>query len=649
MPTTPLHRCLKLLLAPALVVALAAPTAAPAPSTAATGASTVDAMIDRCFELRRNRPRQALELAEALLADGTLDVERRIKTMSCQGIAAALVGEDARAVAIADRIAQELERHPQLPDEYRMRAVSNLGAILHSAGQVYRAEKAYAETLRIGARIGGKDAVLVQISMLNNIGLIHADYLDSPQAADGYFQQALALARSIEHESSQLLYNFAINRLRLDEREAALRALDEAAKAADEAGSVLVGLRVRSARLMLERDQRLPELIAALEGIRGQQSNLPDPAGEAATLARISVLLDAAGQPAQALASAQDAFAMASQGHNPQETYQALQALIDAHAALGDTRAALEHAARMHRMKLDALRQQRLDMLADLQARNQDAVSQRELERVRYEDRIHSLKEQQSRLLRTAVLALSMLLALAAVAFGLMQRRRHRQLRVVSERDALTGLANRHAATAALNALAVQRSRDDARHVLFLIDIDHFKQINDTHGHHAGDAVLVEMSNRLRTACRPGDLVARWGGEEFLVACADLDPGQAKAIAGRLCEAMAHTLETADGTRAVTVSLGLAPIPFFDVPPEDHLARRWDYALRMADRALYAAKEQRDGWVGYWGARLPDDATAEAVLEYPEAADGIVTVLSSHPREPARLRAQSLREAGAQL
>ncbi|MCR6687595.1 MAG: GGDEF domain-containing protein [Pseudoxanthomonas sp.] len=252
-------------------------------------------------------------------------------------------------------------------------------------------------------------------------------------------------------------------------------------------------------------------------------------------------------------------------------------------------------------------------------------------------------------MLRSAGIGLLVLLLLGAVAFGLLQRRRHQQLRVFSERDALTGLANRHAATATLNALAAQRSQDDARHVLFLIDIDHFKQINDTHGHHAGDTVLAEVSRRLQAACRPGDLVSRWGGEEFLVACANLDPAQAQAVAARLCKAMAYTLETADGERAVTASLGLAPIPFFDVIPEGHVARRWDYALRMADRALYAAKEQRNGWVGYWGARLPDDATAEAVLEFPEAAPGIVHVMSSRPRNPARLREESLREALAQL
>ena len=290
--------------------------------------------------------------------------------------------------------------------------------------------------------------------------------------------------------------------------------------------------------------------------------------------------------------------------------------------------------------------------LAELQAHSQALSTQRELERMRNESRIQALENEKSRLLSAAVIAVLILLLAAATGFGLLLRRRHRQLHRLSEIDVLTGLGNRRAAARKLDAMTVQRGPEGTRHVLFLIDVDHFKQINDSHGHHVGDEVLVALATKLKAACRPTDLVARWGGEEFLVACTSLTREQAEQVAARLRRAMAYTLETTHAARLITVSLGLAPIPFFDSGNEPVAASCWDYALRMADRALYAAKRHRDAWVGYWGAQLPDNATAEAVLEQPEAAEGIVTVLSSVPRIVASsltaARARSLRALRAQ-
>lgn len=631
-----------LLAAPLLVLVLAAPSA---PAAGAAAADDVESRIKRCFDLRRNQPGMAVELSARLL-DEDLNLEQRIKVLSCQGIALTLAGNPDRAEAIAERILAELGRHPELPPEFRMRALSQAGAILHGAGKIYFAEKIYGETVRVGAQIGGTDAVRAQIATLTNIALIHADFLDSPADAERYYREALALAESSDLPNTQLTFNHALNLLRLGDPDAALEALERAAKSAS--GSELLGLRIDSALATLRPGHAAPARLATLRGILANQRTLPDPAGEAATLARIATLHIDRGDTAAALQTARRAVERASHVHSPQESYQALQALIDAHAAGGDTAAALENAQRMQEMKLDALRRQRLDLLADLQARTHDAAAQRELERMRYEASIQSLEQEKSHVLRSTLLGFLLLMMLGAITFALLQRRRHRQLRELSERDALTGLANRHAATAALNALATQRSEDDARHVLFLIDVDHFKLINDTHGHHAGDQVLVDVSARLRAACGPDDLVSRWGGEEFLVACANLDPAQAQAMANRLCRAMHHTLETVDGHRTITASLGMAPIPFFDVAPEGHAARRWDYALRMADRALYAAKEHRDSWVGYWGARLPDDATAEAVLEFPEAATGIISIMASRPRDISRAREHSLLALAAQ-
>lgn len=285
-------------------------------------------------------------------------------------------------------------------------------------------------------------------------------------------------------------------------------------------------------------------------------------------------------------------------------------------------------------------------VLAELQARSQALSNQRELERMRSESRIQALENEKARLLAASVIAVLILLLAAATGFGLLLRRRHRQLRRLSEIDALTGLGNRRAAARMLDAMTLLRGPEGTRHVLFLIDVDHFKQINDSHGHHVGDEVLVALAAKLKAACRPTDLVARWGGEEFLVACTSLTREQAEQVAARLRRAMTYTLETTHAARLITVSLGLAPIPFFDSGDEPSPASCWDYALRMADRALYAAKRHRDAWVGYWGAQLPDNATAEALLEQPESAGGIITIISSVPRivatSSAAARARSL-------
>lgn len=176
--------------------------------------------------------------------------------------------------------------------------------------------------------------------------------------------------------------------------------------------------------------------------------------------------------------------------------------------------------------------------LAELQARTQMVASQRALEQARHDGQIQALQNEKHQLLYLASIAILVLLLAAATGFGLILRKRHQQLRQLSEADALTGLSNRHAATAELNAMVAQRGPEGTRHVLFLIDIDHFKQINDTHGHHVGDDVLVAMATRLKAACRPTDLVARWGGEEFLVACSNLTREQAEQVATRLRQAI---------------------------------------------------------------------------------------------------------------
>jgi len=152
-----------------------------------------------------------------------------------------------------------------------------------------------------------------------------------------------------------------------------------------------------------------------------------------------------------------------------------------------------------------------------------------------------------------------------------------RVLQRAASLDSLTGLVNRRGAAAAI-AEAAARVADEPV-ALLLIDLDGFKDVNDSRGHLAGDVVLQRVSVALRHAARLEDVVARWGGDEFVVV-AVLDPDRAMALADRLRATIRET--AADGDNAlVTGSIGVA----VRRAPLDE--ETW---LRRADEAMYAAK-----------------------------------------------------------
>jgi diguanylate cyclase (GGDEF)-like protein len=158
-------------------------------------------------------------------------------------------------------------------------------------------------------------------------------------------------------------------------------------------------------------------------------------------------------------------------------------------------------------------------------------------------------------------------------------------LRAHSERDALTGLANRR------QFREVMRVRD-AEHrfsgALLMVDVDHFKRINDQHGHAGGDRVLVEVARRLAAAVRANDLVARWGGEEFLVFAPGVDGNELEQLAERVRTAIAGAPVALEGglQLGVTASVGYAAFPL----PAGNVPVHWEQAVNLADLSLYTAK-----------------------------------------------------------
>jgi len=192
-------------------------------------------------------------------------------------------------------------------------------------------------------------------------------------------------------------------------------------------------------------------------------------------------------------------------------------------------------------------------------------------------------------------------------------RKQHEQLVLANEKleeasitDVLTGLRNRRFLESFLekdveNLLRVYEDGvpDRTRNLFFMmIDLDHFKDINDTYGHNAGDLALQQFGQLVRDNCRRGDIPVRWGGEEFLVVCRDADRQFGASLAERLrrqvCE---HRFDVGGGvTLQLTCSIGFAFFPFFASDPG---RLSWYEVVNMADRGLYAAKKSgRNAWMG---------------------------------------------------
>jgi diguanylate cyclase (GGDEF)-like protein len=196
-------------------------------------------------------------------------------------------------------------------------------------------------------------------------------------------------------------------------------------------------------------------------------------------------------------------------------------------------------------------------------------------------------------------------------------------LKVQSERDPLTGLANRRHFQAVMHHLAAEGHLVGT---VYLIDIDHFKNINDHYGHGAGDAVLVEVAQRLRETLREGDLIVRWGGEEFLVVVQSLEAEQVDALAQRMLGALEQSPVAVDEHRiAVTASIGFATFP---IGPTS-LRVPWERAINLVDTAMYLAKAH--GRNRAYGVRLrhaADERALEVITSSLETAwqDGQVTL-----------------------
>ena len=234
-----------------------------------------------------------------------------------------------------------------------------------------------------------------------------------------------------------------------------------------------------------------------------------------------------------------------------------------------------------------------------------------------------------------AIACVLLALVIALVARRQIERNRqlaHRNdaLMLQVEHDPLTGLANR----AHLQSRVAESAGDLFEGALFLIDVDHFKDINDRHGHAAGDSVLVAIARRLEGVLRERDLVVRWGGEEFLVMVDTMPVTEAVLLSQRLMRAFVAEPVIVDGRAiAVSASIGFAVFPLIGTSP----GHDFDTAFALVDAAMYHSKNRgRDcaTCIRALDASVPlEPSTLQATLAR-AAADGRAVLEVHRPAEP---------------
>lgn len=265
---------------------------------------------------------------------------------------------------------------------------------------------------------------------------------------------------------------------------------------------------------------------------------------------------------------------------------------------------ALEYTREQQKLQNELFRADRAKAVAMLQEQFEADQRKKQIELLARENQIKDTDIRNGRLQQMVTLLGALVTVMVGIFLYMLYRKvkqtnakleeMNQQLEFHSVRDPLTGLYNRRSFLEMMkdrgDNFENDRRREDGASpdCLMIIDIDHFKHINDTWGHSAGDAVLVEVAKRLRDAVRDTDMSLRWGGEEFLVFAPKTRPEQLTPMVERVLRMIGTSpVRVGQHVIPVTVSAGYISLPFSDVPED---VCNWEKAMQLADMALYLGK-----------------------------------------------------------
>ena len=631
----------------------------------------ISPVMERALAIERDLPghpdRAAAALADLAPLVGAAPVEERRTVQVLDGQARVQTGQLAAAAALAERLAVEadtpggasarvagliVQSAIEVAVGHASKSIANLdeartlaaglanphlkywAALAHgiasrTRGQPEEALASLQEALSLAEAV---DNPFRRSSALYQLSVLHRDLKNAPEALAASLaafrfaeaaKNAFAMANALTAES-------AVMEL-LDRPGRELTAMQEAlaiARASQSRTAEAKAL-INLADIRLRRRQ-FAEALELSRGALALAQSLADSGLVATSKANLGFAYIGLGRAAEGKRYADEAMAEYERTGATAEIAELAGEYGRSLEQLGDYKAALALFHRQRSLQDEIALQTRQRVLLEVQEKYESEKRRREIDLLNRENGVKTAElanqafRQRIWWMLAAVFALSFAVVAALyrklrVSSALLAQK-NAELSVLSSRDPLTALYNRRYFQSFLAGeveASTRGRRDDpsTARALLLIDLDHFKETNDRHGHALGDAVLVAVAERLRNTLRDTDTIVRWGGEEFLV-LANATPDRVDEIAARILRAVsAEPIVLNDKVIRTTVSIGYAPMP---LPPAS-VPLTWDRAIGLVDMALYLAKSNGRNRA-YGIKRLADDddatvASAERDLE----------------------------------
>lgn len=575
-------------------------------ASAALAASSIGGVLDEARELAARNPAAALELLDRAIPG----FESRAGAGPELARLLHLRAELLRGAGQFERARADIERYGELISptggpEAAGEVLYILGTLEAEQGRLGEALELFHEARQLVSQ--GGDANL-QARVYNALG-ITLNFAGDQAGAREYFAQALEIARNAGEERlvATLLSNLAAVLTVLESPEAGIAHYREAITIAEQHG--------RTSFVALQRGLICEQLLALGEldeAERYCKEALPvlEATGQVRYLAGLLMVVGdlaaARGEPARALEHFERSLATAG-GLAPSVEVQVLEKMAELHAAEGQWQPAAETYRRLFDQRARMRVQEREDLIRELEVASQLEHRDNEIEMLRLRGELQATKISQRNSMLLALLiglGLAVLSALGAWRAyrdkaRLQQRLAARNVELEDALERISDLARHDSLTGLLNRRALEEmgwqeiwraKRMLSPLALIAADIDFFKQVNDAHGHVVGDEVLQQMAGRLRESFREVDLLARWGGEEFVLVLPDIRPEQAVDAIERLRAGLAaRPFQTSIGPISLTMSFGVSEV-----------RGDLDQAIGQADRAMYQAKQEGRDRIVVW-------------------------------------------------